>query len=138
MLVKRAAKVVRAHAQKDILGDAHFAEIEFHGTGKNHKTTSFSLAVFETDDGRTLAGADASPKIVFVFFIFFETAVRHPAVAARFTGRETARRARERIQFSGGCGKRDSGAGERAALARFSLPPPTIGAVSDECAATAG
>jgi hypothetical protein len=59
------------------------------------------LLVFETDDGRTFAGADASISkcVVFIAFFLKPLSVTLP-FAARFTWRETAGRARKRIEES--------------------------------------
>jgi hypothetical protein len=48
--------------------------------GKRGGVCAAKARGFETDDGRTFAGAVASFLIFVVVIVFFETAVRHPAV----------------------------------------------------------
>jgi hypothetical protein len=86
MTVNRAANLVGLNARQNLLLNEQRAQKELHRNWKNHKPS-----FIETDDGRTLAGADASHTLIFVF-IFFETAVRRPAVcrSLRRIGRQRA------------------------------------------------
>jgi hypothetical protein len=97
-----------------------------------------AFPVFKTDEGRTFAGADASIFFV-VFIVFFETAVRHPAVGCslHFWGASEPRaKAHSKPSESE---NRDSGEeGEGETLARFSLSLLNLGSVSDQRAANGG
>jgi hypothetical protein len=90
--------------------------------------------VFETDDGRTFAGADASflKFVVFIAFFLKPLSVILP-FAARFTERETASRARQRIQdLVNAKTVTVVGRARGTPLARFLMSTQTIGWVSDE------
>lgn len=79
------------------------------------------MPVFETDDGRTFAGADALVLVFVVFIAFFETAVRHPAVCRSLHRRGDGETCAEAHSIDSESEKRDRGeAGEMATLARFS------------------
>jgi hypothetical protein len=54
------------------------------------------MLVFETDDGRTFAGADASISLIVVLIAFFETAVHQLACSLHGWGRQRASRASAR------------------------------------------
>jgi len=95
--------------------------------------------VFETDDGRTFAGAVASflKFVVFIAFFLKPLSVTLP-FAARFTGRETASRARQRIKNPAKAKTVTAAEGqEGAAGAVFDLAS-NLGLVSDERAANGG
>src|ERR1035437_6211664 len=139
MGINRAANLVHGKRQQRRRRNRDFAQKQNLLIAENHKNLLDSRAVFETDEGRTRAGATASPDLFFVF-IFFETADRHPAVcrSLRRIGRQrdvresafNARAEAERVTVA----KKGNG----ATLARFSLPAPNRVPVSDGRAADGG
>jgi hypothetical protein len=103
------------------------------GNSRFALSTSTRSLIFETDDGRTFAGAVASfLKFVVVIAFFLKPLSVTLPFAARFTEGEAASRARKRIENMVNAKTVTAAGGWREPLARFLMSPQTLGWLSDQ------